>query len=71
MVRYHVTGKDGETFVVSDADAYLQEGTMTTFFATDTGRAVVDSWSTRVASFRTSEILIIRREVSDDLSLAI
>jgi hypothetical protein len=34
---------------------------MTTFFATREGRDVVDSWSTRIASFRTSEILIVRR----------
>ncbi len=70
MIRYHVTDKDGVEHVVDDADAYLQEGTMTTFFSTDGTRAVVDCWSTRVASFRTSEIVIIRRVVADELSLA-
>jgi hypothetical protein len=34
---------------------------MTTFFCRDDGRSVVDCWSTRVASFRTSEILMVRR----------
>ena len=34
---------------------------MTTFFLTGAGPRVVDCWSTRLASFRTSEVLIIRR----------
>jgi len=46
---------------VGAADAYQQEGVMTTFFRTDDHRRTVDSWSTRIASFRTAEILIIRR----------
>ena len=61
MPTYHVTLKDHTVEVIDDADAYQQEGQMTTFFATREGRDVVDSWSTRVASFRTSEILIVRR----------
>jgi len=46
---------------VEGADAYQQEGPMTTFFATGPQRRVVDCWSTRLASFRTADILIIRR----------
>jgi hypothetical protein len=61
MPTYHVTLKDHTVEVIDDADAYQQEGQMTTFFATREGRDVVDSWATRVASFRTSEILIVRR----------
>lgn len=61
MITYQVTGKDGAHDVVEGADAYQQEGTMTTFFATESGRPVVDCWSTRIASFRTSEILAVRR----------
>ena len=53
---------------VGDVDAYQQEGQMTTFFRTDSRRGTVDSWSTRVASFRTAEIIIIRR--FDDTLLA-
>ena len=33
---------------------------MTTFFRTD-GRPTVDCWSVRVASFRTDQILAVRR----------
>jgi hypothetical protein len=61
MSSYHVTLKDRTVEVIDGADAYQQEGQMTTFFATREGRDVVDCWSTRVASFRTSEIIIIRR----------
>jgi hypothetical protein len=60
-VRFHVTLKDRTVEVVDGADAYQQEGQMTTFFRTAEGRHVVDCWSRRMASFRTSEILIIRR----------
>ncbi len=58
---YQVTLKDQTTEIIDGADAYQQEGQMTTFFCTASGRQVVDCWSTRLASFRTSEILIIRR----------
>ena len=33
----------------------------TTFFRNEADRQVVDCWSTRLASFRTSDVLIIRR----------
>jgi hypothetical protein len=69
MAIYEVTMRDRSVERVSDADAYQQEGQMTTFFRTADGRAV-DSWSTRMASFRTSEVLIIRRDDSPALSLA-
>jgi hypothetical protein len=61
MSSYDVTLKDRSTERIDDADAYQQEGQMTTFFQTGSGRNVVDTWSTRVASFRTSEVVIIRR----------
>lgn len=61
VAAYHVTLRDRTVELVDGADAYQQEGQMTTFFATASGRQVVDCWSTRVASFRTSEILAIRR----------
>jgi hypothetical protein len=56
-----VTLKDRTIELVDGADAYQQEGQMTTFFTTKDSRQVVDCWSSRVASFRTSEILIVRR----------
>jgi hypothetical protein len=61
MARYEVTLKDRSVEVIDGADAYQQEGPMTTFFATRPDRSVVDCWSDRVASFRTSEIIVVRR----------
>lgn len=61
MASYEVTLQDRTVERIDDADAYQQEGPMTTFFRTATGRHVVDSWSTRMASVRTSEILAVRR----------
>jgi hypothetical protein len=58
---YEVTLKDRTVEVIEGADAYQQEGQMTTFFSTAAGRQVVDCWSSRVASFRTTEVVIIRR----------
>lgn len=61
MSSYQITLKDRSMERIEGADAYQQEGQMTTFFQTGSGRNVVDTWSTRVASFRTSEVVIIRR----------
>ena len=61
MSSYQVTLKDRTMERIEGADAYQQEGQMTTFFCTASGRNVVDTWSTRIASFRTSEVVIIRR----------
>jgi hypothetical protein len=46
--------------LIEGADAYLQEGPLTTFFRTSPGRTVVDSWSTRLASFRTADIRSVK-----------
>ena len=69
MARFEITLKDRTVEVIDGADAYQQEGQMTTFFRTADGRAI-DSWSTRVASIRTTEVLMIRREELAALSLA-
>ena len=61
MSSYRTTLQDRSTEQTHDADAYPQAGQMTTFFRTGSGRNVVDTWSTRVASFRTSEVIVIRR----------
>jgi hypothetical protein len=58
---FEVTLRDRTREMIDGADAYRQEGQMTTFFRHGDGREVVDCWSTRIASFRTSEIPIIRR----------
>ena len=56
---FQLTLKDRTTEVVDGADAYQQEGQMTTFFRTGSERTVVDTWSVRVASFRTSELIAV------------
>lgn len=61
MATFQITLKDQSTDQIDDVDAYQQEGAMTTFFQTGSNRRVVDTWSTRVASYRTSEIMSIRR----------
>jgi hypothetical protein len=58
---YEVTIADGTTELVTGADTYQQEGPLTTFFRTEPGRRVVDCWSVRLASFRTTEVVRIRR----------
>lgn len=71
MAHYDVTLKDRSVERVEHVDAYQQEGQMTTFFRTASARQVVDTWSTRVASFRTSEVSIIRRiEVDGEVTVA-
>lgn len=51
-----------ETTPVVQADAYQQEGPMLTFFGLAEGRSTIDSWSTRVASFRVADVISIWRE---------
>ena len=60
MFGYEVHTNDGTVECVPGADTYKQEGPLTTFFRTDPGRRVVDSWSVRLASYRTAEIARIR-----------
>lgn len=60
MRGYEVMISDGTVEQVSGADTYQQEGPLTTFFRADAGRRVVDSWSTRLASFRTADVARIR-----------
>lgn len=67
MSSYQITLKDRSTELIDDADAYQQEGQMTTFFRTGSGRQVVDTWSVRMASFRTTEIMAIRRVEGADV----
>lgn len=61
MAQYQITLKDRSTERIDGADAFQQEGPMTTFFRSGSGRSVVDTWSTRLASYRTSELFAIRR----------
>ncbi len=61
-----VTLSSGDTVTVVGANAYQPEGPMTTFFATGSGRGTIDSWSIRVASYRTADIVSIRRAPASD-----
>jgi hypothetical protein len=61
LIGFEVVFTDRSVERIHGADAYQQEGSMTTFFERTGGRQVVDCWSTRVASLRTRDILIIRR----------
>jgi len=58
---FEVVLRDRTIERIDGADAYQQEGPMTTFFERADGRQVVDCWSSRVASLRPQDILIIRR----------
>lgn len=51
-----LTGSETETV---DADGYVQEGTLTTFFRGRDGRPVLDSWARRIASYRTVDVIRI------------
>lgn len=67
MALFAVTLTDDTTDVVEGADAYQQEGPLTTFFAFRNEREVIDSWSVRLASYRTSDIAAIRRSVGESV----
>jgi hypothetical protein len=61
MPTFEVILRDRTVETVDGADAYQQEGPMTTFFRRGDGRDVIDSWSVRMASFRTADLLVVRR----------
>ena len=56
---------DGRAEVVSGVDNYEQEGPMTTFFQSE-GRNYVDSWSLRIASYRTVDLTSVRRVLAGE-----
>ena len=58
---YRVTLRDRTTETVFGSDAFCHERVMTTFYRTANTRGAVDCWATPLASFRTDEILMIRR----------
>ena len=59
-MRFKISFVDGRAEIVSGADNYEQEGSMVTFFESG-GRNDVDSWSTRLASFRTNDLASVQR----------
>ena len=52
---------DDTTTAVAEADAYEQEGPLTTFFDRNGGGRLASAFTIRLASFRTSRIVEIRR----------
>lgn len=68
MARFTVTLTDQSLEHIDHADAYQQEGPLTTFFAFSGGREVIDSWSRRLASFRTADLVVVRRLDESDLA---
>jgi len=59
-MAFEITLTDESTEEVHGADSYAQEGPLTTFFGNDRPRPL-DSWSVKVASYRTDRIARIRR----------
>ncbi len=66
-MSYEVTLKPDQVEVVEGADAYVQEGPLTTFFQGRDGRAVLDCWARRLASFRTADVVCVRWVPAVDL----
>ena len=58
--RYEILLTDG-LVEIDGADAYGPDGQMTTFYRCRDGREIIDVWATRISSFRTADILRIRR----------
>ena len=66
-MTYEIRLKGGDAEVIDGADAYRQEGPLTTFFQTRAGRAIIDCWSRQVASYRTADIVRIRGAAPVDI----
>jgi hypothetical protein len=60
-MEFIVQFEDETTTVVHGADAYEQEGPLTTFFDRNGGGRVTSAFTVRIASFRTSRIVEVRR----------
>jgi hypothetical protein len=60
-MSFMVNFDDDTATVVHGADAYEQEGPLTTFFDRNGGGRLASAFTERVASFRTSRICEIRR----------
>lgn len=61
MTIFEIEFTAGNLLHLEGADAYQPEGAMTTFFASGSSRSTIDSWSTRIASYRTADILSVQR----------
>lgn len=59
-MAFEITLVDDSVESVTGADSYCLEGPLTTFYGSDRPRPL-DSWSVKVASYRTDRITKIRR----------
>lgn len=59
---FSVQLKDGRTIEIDEATSYQPEGPLTTFFTSGSTRQALDSWATRLASYRTADIVAIERK---------
>ena len=64
-MSFVVLFEDDTTTFVDDADSYEQEGPLTTFFDRNGGGRLASAFAVRVASFRTSKIVEVRRDTRD------
>ncbi len=62
-IIFSIVLKDGRQIEISNATSYQPEGPLTTFFSTGSSRQTLDSWATRVSSYRTADIVAIERTV--------
>jgi hypothetical protein len=60
--------EDDTTTIVDAADSYEQEGPLTTFFDRNGGGRLASAFAVRVASFRTSKIVEVRRETESTMA---
>jgi hypothetical protein len=60
-MAFQVVLADDTVEWVHEADGYQQEGPLTTFFDNASRPGGLGAWSVKVASFRTEQILRIRR----------
>ena len=61
---FEVRFTSGDVVLLEGADAYQPEGAFTTFFASGSSRSTIDSWSTRIASYRATDIVSVQRSSS-------
>ncbi|MDH4169760.1 MAG: hypothetical protein OEW42_09245 [Acidimicrobiia bacterium] len=71
MATFQILLQNGSTEIIDGVDGYEPEGPMTTFFRSGSSRAVIDSWSERVASVRTVDIAVVRRLAADPESVVL
>ena len=67
LVRF----EDETTTLVQGADAYEQEGPLTTFFDRNGAGRLASAFAMRIASFRTSRIVEIRRTDAVDRAVQV